>query len=727
MPPKGELPDELIDKLVHWVEMGAPDPRAGKAVRAGNKIGFAQASKFWAFQRPRPVAVPAVHDSAWPVTDIDRFIRARQEAERLEPVADADRVTLIRRATFDLTGLPPAIADIDAFVNDQSTNAFATVVDRLLASGQFGERWGRHWLDVVRFGESTGKEINLPYRYAWRYRNYVIDALNADKPYDRFIVEQLAGDMLPARNSAEHDKLLIATGFLSLGPRSIAQNDEQFRYDVIDDQIDVTGRAFLGLTIACARCHDHKYDPIPTADYYALAGVFRSTEMMSGVRPGRRVVGEVRLLQLAQTGSKETSSEGDDKARRTEIERLEKLLDHLRDLLKPPVNKGPPRKPNAGQPNPASRPRVDPKKVREEIKNLQERLDKLEAVPSSTPVLATGVREGVPGNSPLLNRGELKDKGREVPRGVLTLLKTPDFRVDPRHSGRLAVARWIASKDNPLAARVMVNRVWEHLFGQGLVSTVDNFGALGEEPTDPGLLDALAVRFMNEQKWSVKKLIRSIVLSRVYRLSSSHQAGNYAIDPSNKYLWRMERRRLDAEEIRDAVLAASGQLELARPEGSPVLELDNGLVRGGKALQDVRKTTNQRSVYLPVLRGFVPEMLQVFDVADPNLIVGQRDVTTVAPQALFMMNNQFILMQSTLMARRVLGTQGLNPDGRIELAYRLALGRLASEREKSQIKDYLASYQKSLESAGPKVNRQLASWTSFCQTLFASGEFRYLY
>jgi hypothetical protein len=403
MPPKGKLPDELIDKLVRWVEMGAPDPRSGKAVRAVNKIDFAQARKFWAFQRPKAVAPPTVRDSAWPITDIDRFVRARQEAEHLHPVADADRVTFIRRVTFDLTGLPPTVPEIDALVNDQSAQAFDKVVDRLLASPRFGERWGRHWLDVVRYGESTGKELNLPYRYAWRYRNYVMDSWNADKPYDRFIVEQLAGDMLPAKNPAEHDRLMVATGFLSLGPKSIAQNAEQFRYDVIDDQIDVTGRAFLGMTVACARCHDHKYDPIPTTDYYAFAGIFRSTEMMDGLKPGRNVVSESKLLHLAEPGK---SPSDEDKERRKQLAQLEKELQHHYELLRPAPKKGPQRKEN-------SEPHVDPKKIREAIKDLEGRRLKLETVPSSAQDLVMGVREGTPSNSPLLNRGELE---RRVPR-----------------------------------------------------------------------------------------------------------------------------------------------------------------------------------------------------------------------------------------------------------------------------------------------------------------------
>jgi hypothetical protein len=725
MPPKAKLPDELVEKLVQWVEMGAPDPRAGKAVRPGGKMDLAQARKFWAFQPPKAVAPPTVRDSSWPITDIDRFIRARQEPEKLKPVADADRITLIRRVTFDLTGLPPTVAEIDAFVNDKSEQPIAVVVDRLLASPRFGERWGRHWLDVVRYGESTGKELNLPYRYAWRYRNYVIDAMNADKPYDRFVVEQLAGDMVPAKTTAQRDHLLVATGFLSLGPKSVAQNPEQFRYDVIDDQIDVTGRAFLGMTIACARCHDHKYDPIPTTDYYAMAGIFHSTETMAGVQAGRRVVDEAKLIRLAEGGG---SPSAEDTTRRREITQLERKIEHLRELLRRPAARGVQRKGIAKVARSAPAPQIgDPKQIREEIKTLEERLVKVATVPSSTHDLALGVREGAPGNSPVLNRGAIQDKGPEVPRGILTVLRTPESRVAPRHSGRLVLGHWIASKTNPLTARVMVNRVWQHLFGQGLVTTVDNFGALGEEPSHPELLDTLAVRFMNEDWWSLKKLIRSIVLSRVYRLSSAHNAEDYAIDPSNRFRWRMEPRRLDAEEIRDAVLAASGQLDLKRPEGSPVLELDNGIVRPGKALQDLRKPTNHRSVYLPIVRGHLPEMLQVFDAPDPSLIVGQRDVTTVAPQALFMMNNPFAITQAHQMARRVLGASGLNQDARIDLACRLALGRVATDSERSEINRYLASYHKSVEAAAAKGNPLVTAWASFCQTLFASGEFRYVY
>jgi cytochrome c553 len=733
MPPKEKLSDDLIDELVKWIEMGAPDPRVGKAANAKHKIDLNEARKFWAFQRPKAAHAPEVQDTTWPRSDIDRFIQAAREKEKLQPVADADRVPLIRRVTFDMTGLPPTPEEIDAFVNDNSANAFADVVDRLLASSRFGERWGRHWLDVVRYGESTGKERNIPYRYAWRYRNYVIDAFNEDKPYDRFVVEQLAGDLLQSKNAADRDRLLVATGLLAIGTKGVNTKEaEQFKYDVIDDQIDVTSRAFLGMTVACARCHDHKFDPIPTSDYYALAGIFHSTETFSGVKAGKKTASDKALLALDAKSkpAKENAKLAEAHAeRQQEIAKIEAQIAELRQSQKD-ARKQARKKPNKGK----TRPQVQPvgdmqnqKQTRDEIKKLEDRLEQLESAATPIGDFAMGVHEGSPGNSPVLNRGELKDKGPEVSRGVMSVIKTPAGNVNPKHSGRLELAHWIAAKDNPLTARVMVNRVWQHLFGQGLVVSTDNFGALGDEPSHPELLDYLAVQFMNDDKWSVKKLIRSVVLSRTYQMSSEHQADDHERDPANKYLWRMERRRLDAEEIRDALLAASGDLDVARPERSPVLELANAQLKGGKGLGAVRKASNIRSVYLPVVRGNVPEMLQVFDAADPSLIIGKRDITTVPTQALYLLNSPFVMKQAEQLARRVLEPKGLAPEVRIDSAYRLALGRLPSDRERSEITQYLNEYRKSLEEAGTKGNVPLAAWASFCQTLFASGEFRYVY
>jgi hypothetical protein len=736
MPPKEQLPEELIEELVHWVEMGAPDPRAGKAAKSKNKVDLNEARKYWAFQRPKAGPAPKVHETSWPVSEIDRFLQAAREKEKVKPVADADQTTLIRRVTFDLTGLPPTPEEIDAFLNDKSAGAFATVVDRLLASPRFGERWGRHWLDVVRYGESTGKERNIPYRYAWRYRDYVIDAFNADKPYDRFIVEQLAGDLLQTHNSAERDQLLIATGFLAIGTKGVNTKDaEQFRYDVIDDQIDVTGRAFLGMTVACARCHDHKYDPIPTTDYYAMAGIFHSSETLDGIKAGRKSATDKDLLALAPSGKVRASPQmtNDQRERQEEMAKIEAQLEEMKKEQRAAQKAAQQqqRKKGAGKPGaaaPVAMQPADMKKFRDERKKLTDRLEALEAVATPIGDFAMGIREGEPGNSKLLVRGELKEKGEEVPRGVLTVLKTPQGNINPKHSGRLELAHWIAARENPLTARVMVNRIWLHLFGQALVPSADNFGALGDEPSHPELLDYLALQFVTEDKWSVKKLIRSIVLSRSYQLSSDHNADNYAIDPSNKYVWRMERRRLEAEEIRDAMLAASGELDLERPDGSPVMELPNGQSKQGKGLGDLRKPVNYRSVYLPMMRGNVPEMLQVFDAADPSLVTGKRDVTTVATQALFLMNNAFVLKQSEMLAKRLLEPKGQSPGERVDRAYRIVLGRPPTAHEKKQITDYLDDYRKSLESGGQKgANAQLASWASVCQTLFGSGEFRYVY
>lgn len=738
MPPEGQLPDEVIEDFEKWVEMGAPDPRIGKAANPKNKVDLASAKRYWAFQIPKSPPPPKVRDTAWPRSDIDRFILARLEKEQLQPVRDAERATLIRRVTFDLIGLPPTPEEIDAFVNDKSSTAFEIVVDRLLDSPHFGERWGRHWLDVVRYGESTGKERNVPYRYAWRYRDYVFDSFNADKPYDRFVVEQLAGDLLQTTNIAEHNKLIIATGFLAIGPKSLNTNNaEQFKVDEIDDQIDVTGRAFLGMTIACARCHDHKFDPIPQTDYYAIAGIFHSTDTLSGVAAGKRTATERQLLTLK--GNDRTLKEArpetkEQAALQEEITKVEKQLDDLHRMQKQAMRKPPPSRPMAGKRRPqagkpaANAPKIDQKKVREDIKKQEDRLDELEKDPTPLGNYAIGVRDAAaPADYHVLLRGELKDKGPDVPRGVLTVLRTFQFMrlSNPKHSGRLLLANWIADKSNPLTARVLVNRVWEHLFGQGLVDTVDNFGALGNEPSHPELLDLLAVEFMN-QKWSVKKLIRSIVLSRTYQLSSEHHPSNYEKDPGDKFLWRMSRRRLEAEAIRDAMLMSSGKIDLERPLGSPVMELSNRQLGGNKGMQEVRKPSSVRSVYLPILRGQVPEVLAVFDVADPNLIVGKRDVTTVPTQALFLMNNPFVLNQSQEMAKRILGHSGLDQKGRINLAYRIALGRLPAERERSDLAKYIDDYRKSVAAANSQGNAQLAAWTSFCQLLFQSGEFRYV-
>ncbi len=741
MPPTGKLSDEQIADFAAWIDMGAPDPRTGSGAK--KKLDLASARQFWAYKLPNKPALPAVQNSSWATTDVDRFLLAAMEKQGLKPAADADKLTWLRRVTFDLIGLPPTLAEIDAYLADSSSGADAAVVDRLLASPQFGERWGRHWLDVARYGESTGKERNIPFTHAWRYRDWVIDAVNADKPYTTFIKEQIAGDLLPAANPQQHNTQSIATGFLALGPKSVNErNAEQYLMDAVDDQIDVTTRAFLATTVGCARCHDHKFDPIPTADYYALAGIFRSTEALSGV-VGRSTKGvkndySGELMALASPSS--TSDAGKQAAApklsaedQAEYAKIQKRLEQRREELARLVKsvKGTTQNKNAAK-NSAKK---QYKTLAEQIERDEKKLADLKAGAKpaggggSADSFAMGVRDVArPADTEIRTRGEPEEKGAVVPRGFVQVLKSSQTpKVDPRHSGRLQLAEWIASRDNPLTARVMVNRVWYHLFGRGIVETVDNFGALGEEPSHPELLDYLAVRFM-DQGWSLKKTIRELVLSRAYRMASEHDADNYAKDPGNRYFWRMNRRRLDAEAIRDATLAVGGTLDLARPVGSPIARLSTAGELGRRgSIEDLGDSVaHHRSIYLPLIRNGMPEALAVFDVADPSLIVGQREVTTVATQALFLMNSPLVLKQAQEAAKRVTSSSGDTARG-VEAAYRLILQRPPSSDELRLGAQFIAEYGQVAGKEKISTPSTDAAWTALCQSLISSAEFRYLY
>jgi mono/diheme cytochrome c family protein len=720
MPPGDKLSDNVIADFEKWVEMGAPDPRSKSD--ANKKPTLAEARKFWAFQPVKKQKPPQI-DSSWPRSDIDRFVLEKMNERQLAPVADADRYTLLRRLSFDLTGLPPTPAEIEQFLADPSPHAVETVVDRLLASTQFGERWGRHWLDAARYGESAGKERNIPYPYAWRYRDYVIDSFNNDKPYNRFLTEQIAGDLLPAASNADHNTHLIATGFLAIGTKGLNERKKaQYLADVADDQIDVVSRAVLGVTVACARCHDHKFDPFTQSDYYALAGIFRSTEVLDGVEPGnnkRGYQGEYAyLLADHQPATVKPSAEEEKK-----IEELKKERGEVQQRLL------------VGQARLKAKAVKEPEAVKKLIERGKRRIeaidDEIAAVlhkpaTSNQPVMA--IRDVKNPHDFAINlRGEVDKLGPVVPRGipvVLALGRPPKF--DTQQSGRLQLAGWITSKENPLTARVMVNRIWSHLIGRGLVESLDNFGALGDEPTHPELLDYLAHRFV-ERNWSVKKLIREIVLSRTYQLSSEHHAGNYAIDADNRYLWRMSRRRLEAEAIRDSLLAASGKLDVKRPEGSPVMKMAGGeMVRGRMARSPTE--SNHRSVYLPLIRSAVPESLSVFDAADPSLSIGQREVTTVATQALFIMNSPLVIQNSQALARRLFSDGSMDDRHRLDLLFLVTLSRLPDDAERTKSENYLRDYQSLLAGkvASPDERRS-AAWSSLAQSLFATGEFRYVY
>ncbi len=639
MPPKEKekLSDKVIADFTQWVKMGAPDPREG--MTAGYKtMTLEEAKQSWAFQTPTKPELPRVKDAGWAKTDLDRFVLAKLEEKGLKPVADADRHTLIRRVYFDLIGLPPSPEEIDAFLGASGAKpqaAYEELVDRLLAAPQFGERWGRHWLDLARYAESNGNADNTPFPHAWKYRNYVIDAFNKDKPYNQFVREQIAGDLLNAKDEHEKDEFLIATGLLALTSKPRAQNNPDYRLDLIADQIDVMTRGVLGLSVMCARCHDHKFDAIPTKEYYALAGFFDSTEMMPGPGGNAMMVVAGGFLSLSDGG------------------------------------------------------------------------------------LAMGVREGRPTDTAVAIRGDSTKRGDRVDRGYLAVAsvgQTPE--INRQTSGRAQLAEWLTQPTNPLTARVVANRTWMHLFGQGIVRSIDNFGALGEKPTHPELLDWLATKFL-EDGWSTKKLLKTMVMSRAYQLGSGHDAANFQKDAMNHYVWRMSPRRLGAEAIRDTILTASGRIDLTRPSGS-MAPLD-GPVK--KKMAYIVRDSNHRSVYLGVVRGApLPELLSMFDVANPNLVVGQREVTTVPAQALYLLNNTWVVDQSKHMAQRLLAAQNSDDAGRVELAFRLAFARPATAAEKERSLAFLRDATAALGGDGKKDE----AWASFCQALFASAEFRYV-
>jgi cytochrome c553 len=733
MPPERRLTDEQIADVAQWIAEGAAWPAEHFDEVLGEPPAeyAAQRASHWAWQPLRRPGAPEVADTAWPRGAIDRFILSRLERQGLEPVADADPQALVRRLSFDLTGLPPTPEEAAEFVRAcQSAGADGTAVewvlarwvDRLLASPAFGERWGRHWLDVARYGESTGGSRNVPYPHAWRYRDYVIDALNGDKPFDQFLREQIAGDLLPAESQQQRDELAVATGFLALGVCDVNQRFKvRFVMDNVDEQIDTVGRAVLGLTVGCARCHDHKYEPIPTADYYALAGIFQSTDRCSAVRNkmgggGLDYYDTAMLLPLGPPERDPRVAERREQARavlaqaRAELSTLESNL--------------------AGDASdPMQQQELDARRQR--IAVLQQELLVLNDPAAQGPV-ALGARESADvGDAAIRIRGEAERLGPMVPRGFLSAVDVPGApAVDPGASGRLELADWLASRHNPLTPRVAANRIWQRLLGRGLVASVDNFGVTGDAPSHPELLDYLATRLI-EEDWSLKRLIRQIVLSRTYRLSADAPPANLAIDPDNRLVWRHAPRRLDAEEIRDAMLASSGRLDLDRPAGSwardlPVVELNNVGPQAQK-LEAYCLASRHRSVYLPVLRGLTPRPLAVFDFAEQGMVTGRRDETTVATQALYLLNDPFVVAQAQEFAKRLLTDESADDAGRIEWAYRIALGRPATSGELERTVRFLADYEAAARAESPTTDDpRPAAWGSFCQALLASAEFRYL-
>ena len=945
MPPKSKLPAAEIATLTDWVKRGAPWPDEGPTAPRPTEQPDGQFSPaqtaWWSFQPIRDPAPPVVTNTDWCQSPLDRFVLAKLEANGLSPAPPADKRTLLRRVTFDLTGLPPTPEELAAFLADDSPEAFARVVDRLLASQHYGERWGRHWLDVARYADSNGLDENLAYANAWRYRDYVIGAFNADTPYDVFVREQLAGDLLP-ETSDEALRLdrIVATGFLSLGAKMLAEDDPvKMQMDIIDEQVDTLGRTLLGLTLGCARCHDHKFDPVGADDYYALAGIFKSTKTMENFsvvarwqeRPlatasaveqlekaraviaGKRdeadklrteaaeailveerkhvaeylravlegreqaqylasvkpleqddeplqrdgailreaesydrgnVIKDTRnygvgigvlvnrgelpnfaeydlevpgnaakmyllAIRVAAAGSRPTRFLVDGRmlksdvakivtgswtpeSQRWSIETLVPLapgkhvvrlecpgpFPHIDKLLLSPTDL-PARAMSGFTPKPefvqqwdeflkananspfwsklmesasggaeidlssteqgADAPRspgfaalTDPKgpfaipptietyfdpATQQSLTTLR---DGAAALEKSLPKLpeAMAVSDDAPQNLRVHLRGSHLTLGKEVPRRFLRVVagenQTP---IDPTRSGRLELAQWLTRPDHPLTARVMVNRVWQGHFGEGLVRSPDNFGLLGETPSHPELLDWLATRFI-EDGWSLKALHRRILLSSTWQMSTAHNATAAQVDPENRLLWRMNRRRLEAEAIRDAMLAVAGTLD-ARMGGTELPTANRAYVTSTANVNPVVYDSPRRSVYLPVVRSALYEVFQAFDFADPSVQNGRRDVTTVAPQALFMMNSAFASRQSQALAERVLQPEGLEDSARVRLACEIAIGNVPDADRLQRMCQYLKEYTQA--TGDPRQ-----AWQSLCRTLMAANEFVYV-
>lgn len=728
MPPKQKLPDEVIANFKQWIEMGAPDPRAQKTANAAGGrrvIDMDEGRKHWAFQKPVKQAPPEVKTTGWARTDIDRFILAGLEKNGLHPVRDAGRPALIRRIAFDLTGLPPTPDEVKAFVADQSPDAVRRVIDMYLDSERYGERWARHWLDVARYGESSGKEVNILYPHAWRYRDYVIESFKKDKPYDQFLKEQIAGDLMKFENKRDQAEKIVATGFLAIGPKGHNNRDRrQFAMDLVDEQIDAMSQSMLGLTLACARCHDHKFDPVTQRDYYALAGIFLSSETLFGTYQQLQNNNATSLIELDRNADQVSALAKLSPSEVSQLKsRYEAAQENVAEVQRTVFSMQREERERAGA---ASFLRV--RGARDRAESVKADLDLF--YEDGTPrTLAMGVLDRErPINSPVLVRGDIKQPGDIVPRGLVEVLcaKGEPLNIS-QGSGRLDLAYWIASKDNPLTARVMANRVWLKLMGQGLVATPDNFGAMGQKPTHPELLDHLAVTFM-ENGWSVKKLIREIMLSRAYQMSSAHDAASYAVDPDNRLHWRMSQRRLDAEAIRDAMLSVAGVLNFYPVDGSPVARAGEGREGMINLLREVNlKPQTYRSIYLPLIRDQVPEFLTVFDFPDASLVSGDRDTTNVPSQSLFLMNNPQVQAAADAFAQRIAGFQG-EPQERLSYAYQLAFGREPTPQEKQAISNFWMRFpqEAAKNKAVPKDKLSGVALSAFCQGLLASAEFRHL-
>jgi uncharacterized protein DUF1553/uncharacterized protein DUF1549/cytochrome c len=720
MPPEGKLPAETIAAVAKWIKLGAPWPEAKPGAAA-----FARQAH-WAYQPVKKVEPPA-DPAGWSDHPVDRFISAKWREKNLSPAELADKRTLIRRLYFDLIGLPPPPEEVDAFVADESADAWMKLIDRLLESPHYGERWGRHWMDVVRYADTAGDNADYPVPEARLYRDYIIDAFNSDKPYDQFVREQMAGDILALQSAAaggskeQFAEQTIATGFLALS-RRYATGPYELWHLTLEDTIDTVGRAFLGQTFKCARCHDHKFDPITREDYYALYGIFSSTQFPwpGGEEYASKQFGRQHFISLVPPAEALPQFEA-------HAARLKQLEEEIKKL--------------------------EAEKMEEKVKALKaERRELLRtSVPAGMPC-AYGVREGTPADVAIQERGDPGQPGPVVPRRMPAFVKLPTaISIPSDTSGRLQLAQWLTHPDHPLTARVMVNRIWQHHFGRGIVATPSNFGTRGELPTHPELLDYLG-RYFVEHGWSVKQMHRLILTSKTWRLTSaaSHEGGGErergregeknasptlplapsptlgaSADPDDRFYRRRDRTRLDAEAIRDAMLSVAGTLDLSRPGPHPFPDIKSWGWTQHSPFKDVYPSQH-RSVYLMTQRLQRHPFLALFDGPDTNTTTDQRTASTVPLQALFWMNSPLVQEQSAAFARRLHSAATDSPE-RLRRAFRLAYSREPTSEESKQYMRFVEKYREELAKTGVEANQaELEAWASVAKTILSSNEFVYV-
>ncbi len=708
MPPDGRLSDQEIRDIEQWIARGAADPRTQATKFQRKSIDLSEGKKFWSFQPLRNPELPPVVATQWPLEPLDYFVLAEMEKRGYAPGPDAQRRQWIRRATYDLIGLPPTPEEVNQFISDTSSESYARVVDRLLESPRYGERWGRYWLDVVRYADTAGDNSDFPIPQMHMYRDWVIASFNNDLPYDQFAARQLAGDLLPATSESERRSNLIATGYIANSRRFGSRVDDYPQHLTIEDTLDNFGRAFLGLSINCARCHDHKFDPLSMDDYYGLYGIFNSTRY-----PWPGIELEQRQRDLVPLGSPDEVREFTEGKARKQTE-LDKEVKRLEQVVKQADG-------NSKQ---------DLEKQLKEAKELARKNSQIEP---PYELLYAVAEKPDPDDVEVQLKGDPAKPGDRVPRKFPAILGGQQLPAGLQASGRLQLVQWLFDRNNPLPARVMVNRLWQYHFGKGLVPTPNDFGKQGKPPTHPELLDYLATQFMADG-WSIKSMHRRIMLSRTYRLaarqvaadSSDAVASIQATDPNNEWLTAFDRRRLDAEAVRDTLLQLGGTLDLSPAGAHPFPPQHQWKFTQHNPFK-AEYSTNRRSVYLMTQRIQRHSFLAIFDGADPSVSTPRRSSTTTPLQSLYLLNDPLVHEQAQRCAERLLNWQSQHQASDAQLvsyAFELCLSRPAADWEVEQALEFMA--QVASRAASSESDRRLEAWQSLVRVLFRLNEFVYL-